>query len=248
MINYFHSELFCLLRNKALYIISGICLFLVTAAAFVLYYSQKSVPQFPYGYTGFYYSNVLSSGIGIILIGFMFGLFLTGRKMDIAGQAISFGIPRKTVFWSKFILSLAGFVLLCSISILLLLVLGENLLNHQDYTVKMLLIAFINMLPIILAGFTMGFVLNILRVKETYNLLTLIIIFGLSGQLVQMLFHYIPGLKQLYRYFPSGLLDENLTDYINQTVSFNSPAWMIGILLTVGCLVIGQQIFTKKDL
>src|SRR5690625_784512 len=121
MMNYMKSEIYRLLRKKGLHMTSLICFLLITAAAFVLYFTDQNEPNFPYATSLFFYSNVISGGILILIIAFLFNLALTGKDMSLIKQSISFGISRNTIFWSKLILTLSYFLFICVIGLLLMI-------------------------------------------------------------------------------------------------------------------------------
>src|SRR5690625_1055805 len=121
------SEKYRLLRKKGLHITSVICLLLIIATAAVLYFSGQSDPNFPYATSLFFYSNVIGSSALILIIAFLFNLSLTGKDMSLIKQSISFGISRNTIFWSKLILTLSYFLVVCVVGLLLMIGLGENL-------------------------------------------------------------------------------------------------------------------------
>ena len=101
------------MRKKTLHITSLVCLLLIVAAATVLYYFQKTDPNFPYATTRFFYSNVIGSGGLIIIVSFLYNFSLTGKDTALLKNAVSFGISRNTIFWSKLILTLSYFLLIC---------------------------------------------------------------------------------------------------------------------------------------
>lgn len=248
MINYLKSEHYRLLRKKSLYIISGVCFLLIAAAAVVLYLSQKYDPNFPYGSSAFFYMNVIS-GIGLILIvAFLFNMALTGKDMSIMKQSISFGVSKHIIFWSKLLLTLSYFLLICLIGILLMIGLGERLLVNEEPSILNFLIAVINMLPIVLSGFCLIHMLKMLRVSGIYVIITLLFIYGFSGDLLRIMLQSVSGLDELYQYAPSTLLEENLMNFMNYTIQFDYRYWMVGVGITVITLLIGATTFVKQDI
>jgi len=248
MMNYMKSETYRLLRKKGLHMTSLICLLLITAAAFVLYFTDQNDPNFPYATSVFFYSNVISGGILILIVAFLFNLALTGKDMSLIKQSISFGISRNTIFWSKLILTLSYFLFICVIGLLLMIGLGENLLVSDEQSVGNFLIACSNMLPIILSGFFMIHMLKMLKVGEVYIIIILLFIFMLSGDLFRMLFQSIAGLDELYKYAPSTLLTENLMNFMGQAAQIGYPYWIVGIVISVISLLIGTSRFTKQHI
>ena len=109
MINYMKSECYRLLRKKGSYVTGLICYLLIIAAAAVLTFFEQFDPNFPYATTRFFYSNVISGGLLIVIVGLLFNSALTGKDMSLIKQSVSFGISRNIIFWSKLILTLNYF-------------------------------------------------------------------------------------------------------------------------------------------
>lgn len=238
MINYMKSEHYRLLRKKGLYITGVICLLLIAAAAVVLYYSQHLDPNFPYATSMFLYSNVIGGALLIMIVGLLFNTALTGKDTYLIKQSVSFGVSRYTIFWSKLILTLSYFLLLCVIGLLLTIALGETLLASEEQSVSNFLIASSNMIPIVLSGFFMIHTLKMLKVSEVYIIIMFLFIYIFSGNLLYMLFDYTP----------STLLNENLMSFMNYSAQFDYHHWVTGILIAVIFLLIGVKGFAKQNI
>ncbi|MFJ8066706.1 ABC transporter permease [Psychrobacillus sp. NPDC096426] len=248
MINYMKSEYYRLLRKKGLHFTSLICFLLIAAAAAVLYYFEQHDPNFPYGTSKFFYSNVISGGLLIIIVGVLFNSALTGKDMSLIKQSISFGISRNIIFWSKLILTLSYFLLICVVGILLMIALGENLLNSDNQAVRNFLIASVNMAPLVLSGFFLTHILKMLKVGEVYIIIVLIFIFGLSSNLLRILFRQVTGLNELYKYVPNTLLNDNLMSFMDGTVQFGYQYWAVGIVISLIALLIGAKRFANQNI
>ena len=248
MINYLKSENYRLLHKKNLYMTSVICLLLIAAAAVVLYYSQKSDPSFPYATTRFFYSNVIGSGGLIMIISFLFNFNLTGKDTSLIKQSVSFGISRNTIFWSKLILTLSYFLLVCVIGLFLMIMLGENLLSSEDQSINNFLIASINMVPIILSGFFIIHALKMLKISDVYIFILLLLIVVFSGDLLRFLLRPFAGLNELYKYAPNTLLNENLMNFFNGVAKFGFEYWITGIGISVVALLIGSRKFARLNI
>jgi len=246
VINYMKSEKYRLLRKKGLHITSVICLLLITASAAVLYFSGQYDPNFPYATSLFFYSNVIGNITLILIIAFLFNLALTGRDTSLIKQSISFGVSRNTIFWSKLILTLSYFLLICVAGLLLMIGLGENLFNSEEQLVSNFLIASFNMLPIVLSGFVMIHALKMMKAGEVYIVIMLLFIYMFSGDLLRLILRPITGLDELYLYAPSTQLTENLMSFMGQTVQFEFRYWITGIVISVFCLLIGARRFAKQ--
>lgn len=243
MINYMKSEHYRLLRKKGLYITSVICLLLIAAAAVVLYYSQHLDPNFPYATSMFLYANVISGALLIMIVALLFNSTLTGKDTSLIKQSVSFGVSRYTIFWSKLILTLSYFLLLCVIGLLLTIALGKNLFASEEQSVSNFLIASSNMIPIVLSGFFMIHTLKMLKVSEVYIIIIFLFIYVFSGDLLYMLFD-----NTLFDYNPSTLLNENLMSFMNNSAQFEYRHWVTGILVSVISLLIGVKGFAKQNI
>src|SRR5690625_468204 len=146
MMNYMKSERYRLMRKKSLHITTVICLVLITAAAAVLYYSEQYDSSFPYATSSFFYSNVIGNTTLILIVALLFNLALTGKDLSLIKQSVSFGISRNTIFWSKLILTLSYFLVICMVGILLMIGLGENIFVKEEQSAANFLIASYNML------------------------------------------------------------------------------------------------------
>lgn len=244
------SEHYRLLHKKGPYITGVIGLFLIVAAAAVLYLLPNSDPDFPYATSMFFYSNVISGGLLIMIIGFIFNSALTGKDTAIIKQSVSFGSSRNTVFWSKLILTSMYFLLLCVIGLALTIVLGESLLASEEEAVRNFLIACFNMVPIVVSGFIVIHVLKMVKVGDVYIFILLLFLFLFSGDLFRILLRSISGINELYLYAPSTLLDDNLMNFITQTVQvqFEYRPWVTGIVISVIFLLIGANKFAKQNI
>src|SRR5690625_961953 len=134
MINYVKSENYRILRKKSLYITTAICFLLMTVAAIVLYLMPKADPNFPYSTSLFLYSNVISGGLLILIVSFLFNGTLTGRDSSVIKQSISFGISRGSIYWSKLLLTVSYFLAVCCLGLVLIIGLGEGLLKSEEQT------------------------------------------------------------------------------------------------------------------
>lgn len=248
MLNYLKSENYRLLHKKSLYIMSFIFFLLLAAAAFVLYFMPKLDSTFPYGTSKFYYANVVSSGTMIIIVGLLFNLILAGKDTALVKQSISFGISRNVIFWSKLVLTLGYFLLVCLVGIVFVLVLGESLLITDSESVKNFIIASINMIPLVLSGFFLIHTMKMLKIGDVFIIITLFFIYKFSGYLLLVLFRPIEGLKDLYRYAPNSLFDQNLMNYMDDMAQLGYEYWIVGIIISCIALFIGAKGFTKKDI
>ena len=248
MINYLKSEQYRLVRKKSLHLTSIICLLLIVAAAAVLHYSQKADPNFPYATARFFYSNLIGSGGLIIIVSFLYNFSLTGKDATLLKNAVSFGISRNTIFWSKLLMTLSYFLFISILGIGLMIGLGETLMTSDGQSVKDFLTAIVNMLPIILSAFFLIHSLKMLKVGEVYIFILMLLIFVFSGDLLRVLFRPFTSLQEVYKYAPDTLLNENLLNFMNQTVQFGTQTWITGVLLSLIALLMGVTKFAKRTI
>lgn len=248
MINYIKSEKYRLLRILSLHITSVICLLLIAGAAAVLYFFHQTDPSFPYGNSKFYYANVIGSGALIIFVGYIFNSALTGKDTALIKQSVSFGVSRNTIFWSKFLLTLCYYLLVCAIGLGLVIILSETFLTSEDQLVRNFLIASVNMLPIVLSGFSVSHAMKMIIREEIYVILLLVLIFIFSGDLMRILFRPIAGLNELYLYAPDTLLNENLMAYLDNAAALGFEYWITGIVISGIALLFGARRFAKHDI
>lgn len=241
------SECYRLLRKKGPYVTGLICYLLIVAAAAVLTLSGQTDPNFPYATSKFFYSNAISAGLLIVIVGLLFNSALTGKDISLIKQSVSFGISRNIIFWSKLFLTLSYFLLVCVVGIILMMVLGENLLSSENPSVSNFLIACVNMAPLVLSGFFLTHTLKMLKVGEGYIIIVLIFIYGLSGNLLRV-FREISGLKELHNYAPNTLFNENLTSFMNEGVQFALEYWIVGIIISGMALLIGAKRFGNQNI
>ncbi|THE09134.1 ABC transporter permease [Bacillus timonensis] len=247
MINYLKSESYRLLRKKGTHITGLICLLLIVAAAATLYFFEQFDPNFPYATSKFFYSNVISGGLLIVIVGLIYNTALTGKDLSLIKQSISFGISRNIIFWSKLILTLSYFLLICVVGIVLMIALGENLFTGENQSVRNFLLACVNMAPIVLSGFFLTHTLKMLKVGEVYIFIVLLFIFGLSGSLLRV-FRPFAGLRELHKNAPNTLLNDNLMSYLDGAAQFNYHYWVVGIVISVISLLIGAKKFANKNI
>ncbi|WP_243290954.1 ABC transporter permease [Bacillus sp. FJAT-47783] len=184
----------------------------------------------------------------IIIVGFIFNLALTGKDMSIIKQAVSFGISRNVIFWSKLILTLSYFLLICVVGVILMILLGENLLNSDHQSVSNYLVACVNMAPLVLSGFFLTHTLKMLKVGDVYIIIVLLFIYGLSSNLLRILFRPFTGLNELYKYMPSTMLSDNLMNFVDDVVQFDYKFWVVGIVISLIALLIGARKFSNQNI
>jgi len=246
MINYFRSDYYRLLRKKSLHLTSLISLLLIVSAAVVLYFSNKFDPTFPYATSTFFYSNVIGGIFIILVVSFLFNLSLTGKDLELMKHAVSFGISRQHMYWSKLILTLSYLLVISLLGMGLMIGLGETLFTHGSSSIQQFVMVSFNMLPIVLSAFFVIHTLNMLRVPDIFVLITVLIIYTMSGNLLYVLLKYVPILNELYLYAPSTLLNNNLLDFKDGTVTFDMSTWLLGTIISAIVLLLGPKLFSNR--
>ncbi|MBM7837032.1 ABC-2 type transport system permease protein [Alkalihalobacillus xiaoxiensis] len=249
MLNYLKSEQYRLLRKKATYILPFICFLLITAAAVVLILSDQQMVEFPYATNQFFYANVIGGIILILIVAFLFNLLLTGnRELAVLKQTVSFGIGRTAIFYAKLLVTLGYFLLVCALGLTLVIALAEGLFAQGESLIQPFLVASANMLPLVLSGFIAVHSLRMIQVGEVYVIVLVLVVYRLSGDLIRAVSNLIPGLDGVYQYAPSTLLNDNLTQFGNQSAQLDFRVWLTGLVLAALFLAIGHLKFLKQPI
>ncbi|WP_414052381.1 hypothetical protein [Macrococcus animalis] len=249
MINFLRSENYKMMKTKGYYIISAICIMLLIMAAYTLNHFGNSGKYFPYYRADFYYNNIIAFGILIIVIGSIINSFLVNNEsLRLLKQTVSFGISRSSIFFGKYLISLMYFVILCVISLLVVYICGRIFLPKDKKAFIDLLYAIVNMVPIILGGFSLAHALNISGIKEFLSGIILVAVLLLSSSLFYILSKFNKVFMTLYDYSPKVLLDGILTEYMDHNVQLSIDYWITGIFLTVTSLLVSFYLFNKKDI
>src|SRR5699024_8649155 len=133
-------------------------------------------------------------------------------------------------------------------SILIIKVLVVNIILKEEQSFNHYLIASFNMLPIVLSGFLMIHAMKMMRVSQLFIIMMLFFIFVFSGDLLRVMLSPFSRLHELYKYAPSAQFDDNLMNYMEQTVQFEYSYWITAIVISVICLLIGARKFTKQPI
>lgn len=248
MINYLKSERYRLTRKISLHITSIVACALIIVAGFVLDFFGKNEANFPYATSYFFYGNVVNGGLLIFIIVLLVNSSLTGKDLSTLKQSLSFGISKSTIFWSKLILTLMYFLLLCFIGIILMGVLGGTLFTDSEPYLKSFLLASVNMFPIVISAFMLVHVMQMNRIGTIYTIIAILVIYTMSDGIMNLMFRLVDPLDELYKWTPSFLLNENALSYTENAVTFSWESWFVGIGLSIIFLAIGLWQFNKKDI
>lgn len=246
---YLKSETYRLYRKRGLYWTIGTSLGLVILAVLVLYFFQNYTNQFPYGTNRFLYINVITSTPIIILFGFLINRQLIRVDRRVMKQSVSYGIPRKTIYLNKLVLTLGIFIILCLIGISIVTLGGELLLTAETAWFKLFMISIINIVPLVLSAFFVGHAFLMLFSNETLSIILLIVLYsGSVSDILNAILLFFNLDLNLKTYFPGAMLEQVFNDYMNQQVHFQINYWLVGIIISVVSTYLGVYLFEKKDL
>jgi len=248
LINYLKSERYRLTRKISLHITSIVACVLIIVAGFVLDFFGRNEANFPYASSYFFYGNVVNGVLLIFIIVLLVNSSLTGKDLSTLKQSLSFGISKSTIFWSKLILTLMYFLLLCFIGMILMGVLGETLFTDSESYLKSFLLASVNMFPIVISAFMLVHVMQMNRIATIYTIIAIIVIYTMSDVIMNLMFRLVDPFDELYKWTPSFLLNENALSYTENAVTFSWESWFVGIGLSIIFLAIGLWQFNKKDI
>ena len=171
-----------------MYLTISISLGLVIAAILALYLSLQADGHFPYGTNRFLYLNVLSVFPLILLIGFLVSRQLLGSDISMVKQSVAFGISRNRIFFTKLVLTLTEFLLLCSMGILITSFRRRATFNYRCYLENPVSDFCFQSHSINYRGFVLGFTLMCLTENEVVSaLLTLLLFNGAFSEVVSFL-------------------------------------------------------------
>ncbi|AYW45493.1 hypothetical protein LQF61_01200 [Tetragenococcus koreensis] len=248
MIAYLKSENYRFLRKSSIYTISGLCLILITAAAFVLKYFDMTDSTFPYGNAHFFYSNIFGLSSLILFISVLVNLILTGKDRLVLKQSIAFGLSRQKVFWAKLFVTLSYFILLCLVGIALTILLGSSIFPYESGVLTAYFAALINIAPIILSGFILAHVLMLTYSNEVIVFGILLLVYSFPESILQGLSNYSEIIRVFSKYVPSTLLTDNLYRFMDLRIEFDFSAWIVGGIISSISLIIGVMKFNKKSI
>lgn len=248
MNNYMKSEWFRLKKKKLNYFITGVLSIMVIALASILEYFSETEPDFPYGNTLYFYSNVFSMSNFVLLIVCFLAVYLLGKDRLIIPVSISLGVERKTIFLNKFIISFIHFIIVIFILGVVTYFSGQLILTDKTDAVTMnFIISLFNLLPILISAFVLCYVTTFIFGNE---IVAGVIVFVFYRGIALILFGAasISGsLAAIQKYIPATALNEILRDFINGTVQFNTIGCVVNIVLAILLLIIGLKVIEKKD-
>lgn len=249
MIDYIKSEQYRLVRKKEIYWVALISLSLLVAALMTLYFSLRADSNFPYATNRFVYLNILTMIPVIIIIGTLINRQLLGKDQKIIKQIVSFGIPRKTIFLTKLVLTLIPFSLLCIFGVAIVMIGGESFLQADVLMRGPFVIAVVNLIPLVLSAFVLGHSLMMVLDNEIYCIPIIFFVFSRwFSDLVQFIETTILGSHKLMNYLPSVQIDLIIKDFLEKNTSILPSSWIVGFIIIFVSLLVGMILFDKKDI
>lgn len=245
---YLKSEQYRLAREKALYLTSLVCLGLLLAVILILAYFHQADPGFTYGNSRFLYLNILSLGFPIVLVGSLFTSVTAGGGIAVLKQSISFGISRKMIFWTKLMLTLGAFLLLCGVGMALAAGLGESFLQNDPKVLNDFLIGAVNMAPLVLSGLILSYVLRMAGISGTVTTGAVMVVYWFSGSLAKAVIMLFAKTDAISRFFPSELLADTTDAFASGKIALQGENWLVGGGIAVLSLFIGWRFFAEKDI
>ncbi len=235
MINYMKSEFFRILRGKNIFLYAAILSLLAVGLNILLFAFNQIEPNFPYGTIRFSFSNILSMLPTFFTLGAMVVaiLFADNKKQGILGNSISFGLDRKKIIVSQYIISSTiGFIIM---AIALIFYVGSALLLLEGDGIEALQIMLKGIAAILPS--TIGMVvLAVALVRLVDNII-------ISGTLWVTIVFILPNISaflglrvgffhEIARWMPTNILYQEVS--ISSTeldVFWNTPDGLVRVLV-----------------
>lgn len=245
MINYLSSESYRLFRKKSLYLTGAFYLFV---SVIILIFLKSTNEDFLNSSSVFYLSSLCVNTVLSLFIVVLFSSFLTGKDNSIIKNSVSFGISRNTIFLGKLLISLGIFLLLFALSVILTMVLGENLFSTDPRVLSDFQLSTLNLLPLIISAFVIGHVLSMMQIGQIVIVLILLFSYSLAGEILHSIFSIFMKEEPISRYFPSNLLAETGSNFFQRNASFMIENWLVSGLVIAIALFIGMKVFRTKEI
>ena len=164
-------------------------------------------------------------------------------------QSVAFGISRNRIFFTKLVLTLTEFLLLCSMGILITLFRRRATFNYRCYLENPVSDFCFQSHSINYRGFVLGFTLMCLTENEVVSaLLTLLLFNGAFSEVVSFLEKRIFDHSMLSSFYLELLLNKNTEQFLAKSASITTENWLIGTIVILISLSIGITIYNKKNL
>ncbi|MHB8132067.1 MAG: ABC transporter permease [Mobilitalea sp.] len=256
MSSYIKSEFYRLIRNRATYLFIGICSVILMSSNVVLAAVKYAESDFPYATTGFSYGNIISSMNIVFLLCIMVGSMIFGNEHNnhTMKNCVSYGIPRGTIYFSKFMVeivySLIAFTIITGFHVI-----SANLLleNSGPGTFTLLLHTLFACLPLLLSALatTNCFVFIIEGTGSGIAAIVgVLVAIPTVSNLLGMKFDFF---AQLSKVLPWNLI--NAIDFEKYTLILPWEGnagyrnyWLVGIIWMIGISLLGYVVFRKKEI
>ncbi|MCH8646958.1 hypothetical protein SHJJP8921_001219 [Staphylococcus lugdunensis] len=246
MINYLKSENYRLTHSKGIYLYTAIISGLIILAALTLVNFGHTTNNFPYSRAKYLYGNVISGAIPIMFVASAMNLLVNSRKnRQIIKQSLSFDISKGIIYWSKFLLFLVYFVLLCVICILVTIGMGLTVFNKDMKSLHDFVISICNMAPLVFGALALVHVLNSLKINGIFSMILTLIIYYYSAGLLRLLKYIDKEFIIIYKNSPIHGFKNILEEYLNGMSTFHVEYWFLGIGLSIVILALGRWLVNK---
>ncbi|AGC89514.1 ABC transporter permease [Staphylococcus warneri] len=248
MINYMKSELYRIFHSKGLYIYLIVCNVLMILAALTLFYFDKTENNFPYGNAKFFYTNVITAGLLILVIGASMNMLVNSKQNKALNKiSISFDTAVSSIYWGKFIVYILSFLVLSLISTAITVILGITLFDFDQTALTNYLIALVNMAPIVFGGLALAHAINSFKANLAIVIIIISIFYYQSAMILQVLTMISHKFDVIYDNSPTELFNQNFKEFMQESSQFGIHYWLIGVLLGLMFLIVGYLIYRNKE-
>ncbi|RIO48881.1 hypothetical protein [Staphylococcus pasteuri] len=248
MINYIKSELYRVFHSKGIYIYIIVCNLLMLLAAVILFYFDKIDPTFPYGNAKFFYVNVVTAGLLIMVIGASMNMLVNSKQNKSLNKiSISFDTSVSSIYWGKFVVYIITFLILTIISAIVTVILGIAFFEYDQTALTNYLLSLINMAPVVFGGLALAHAINSFRVNLAIVIIIISIFYYQSSMFIELLTIASDKFDVIYNNSPTELLDTNFKNYVNESVELGMHYWIIGLILGLVFLTIGYLFYKNKE-
>lgn len=255
MINLIRSEMYSLMNSKAYRVIILVVVGIIVCAGWVLQHFRFNEPGFSYGTQKFYYSNLLSAGVLIIVLCVEVVFVFTVKSKNKIAQTISFGYSRSDVFLAKLVASIIGNIFMALIAIVTIVLSGNYIFDLVcNSTVTNFMVAFTNLIPIFASSIILAYVLCINGISEVLAMLLVLFLYSGLGWALNVIYgkmYEIYGriymLESVINWMPSKLLDNNTLNYMSGNPAADLKCWVFGICVIIASMAFGEVIFRNRD-
>ncbi|WDV48082.1 ABC transporter permease [Clostridiaceae bacterium M8S5] len=257
MLNYIKSEAYRNLRTKGNYIFLLSCLSFVTFINIALGLYASTQYNFPYGNTRFSFSNLYAGmGMPMMLCVTIVAIVLGQEfKHHTLKNSISYGITRKQIYFSKFLMELAvsaiNLILICSAFIIS----AYAMLNDSGAIYFNILIrSIIACIPLFIFSVTVAHSLYFIFDNDIVAVSVWGVIVVVVPKLLSLAGMGIKVFREIANWMPWNMLTATFygrTKEWGMTWSTNKgmiKCFVVGIVGSIIFYIIGQRIFEKREI